>query len=97
MLERGKAERGIFEIVDTESLVTESHLLRKIDVAEGFSKIYDVVEPLYRAGNGRPSADPVILFKVVLIHHLYGLKSLRWTTQEASLNITYRWFQGYRL
>ena len=36
MLERGKMERGIFEIVDTESLVPEGHLLRKIDEAVDF-------------------------------------------------------------
>ena len=41
MLERGKMERGIFEIVDTESLVPAEHLLRKIDAAVGFNKIYD--------------------------------------------------------
>ena len=43
MLERGKMERGIFEIVDTESLVPRDHLLRKIDAAVDFSKIYDIM------------------------------------------------------
>ena len=33
MLERGKMEWGIFEIVDTESLVSVDHLLRKMDAA----------------------------------------------------------------
>ena len=36
-------ERGIFEIVGTESLVPEGHLLRKIDAAVDFNKIYDMV------------------------------------------------------
>ena len=97
MLERGKMERGIFEIVDTESLVPAEHLLRKIDSAVDFNKIYDMVEPLYCADNGRPSVDPVVLFKMVLIQHLYGLSSLRRTAEEVSLNIAYRWFLGYRL
>ena len=57
-------ERGIFEIVDTESLVPTEHLLRKIDAAVDFNKIYDMVEPLYCADNGRPSVDPVVLFKM---------------------------------
>ena len=60
-------ERGVFEIVDTESLVPANHLLRKIDAAVDFGKIYDMVEPLYCADNGRPSVDPVVLFKMVLI------------------------------
>ena len=97
MLERGKMERGIFEIVDTESLVPTDHLLRKIDAAVDFNKIYDMVEPLYCADNGRPSVDPVVLFKMVLIQHLYGLTSLRRTAEEVRANIYYRWFLGYRL
>lgn len=97
MLERGKMERGIFEIVDTESLVPKEHLLRKIDEAVDFNKIYDMVEPLYCADNGRPSVDPVVLFKMVLIQHLYGLGSLRRTAEEVSYNVAYRWFLGYRL
>ena len=90
-------ERGIFEIVDTESLVPADHLLRKIDAAVDFSKIYDMVEDLYCPDNGRPSVDPVVLFKMVLIQHLYGLGSLRRTAEEVSFNIAYRWFLGYRL
>ena len=97
MLERGKMERGIFEIVDTESLVPAEHLLRKIDAAVDFGKIYDMVEPLYCADNGRPSVDPVVLFKMVLIQHLYGLTSLRRTAEEVRANIYYRRFLGYRL
>ena len=87
----------MFEIVDTESLVPANHLLRKIDAAVDFGKIYDMVEPLYCADNGRPSVDPVVLFKMVLIQHLYGLTSLRRTAGEVSLNVAYRWFLGYRL
>ena len=97
MLERGKMERGIFEIVDTESLVPREHLLRKIDAAVDFTRIYEMVEPLYCPDNGRPSVDPVVLFKMVLIQHLYGLTSLRRTAEEVSANICYRWFLGYRL
>ena len=97
MLQSGKMERGVFEIVDTESLVPREHLLRKIDAAVDFNRIYDMVEPLYCADNGRPSVDPVVLFKMVLIQHLYGLTSLRRTAEEVSLNVAYRWFLGYRL
>ena len=97
MLERGKMERGVFEIVDTESLVPEEHLLRKIDAAVDFNKIYEFVEPLYCEDNGRPSVDPVVLFKMVLIQHLYGNSSLRRTAEEVSLNIACRWFLGYRI
>ena len=97
MLERGKLDRGVLEIVDTESMVPQDHLLRKIDAAVDFNKIYEMVEPLYCEDNGRPSVDPVVLFKMVLIQHLYGLPSLRRTADEIRGNIYYRWFLGYRL
>ena len=67
MLERGKPDRGIVEMVDTESLVPQDHLLRKIDAAVDFNRLYEMVEPLYSEDNGRPSVDPVVLFKMVLI------------------------------
>lgn len=97
MLERGKMDRGVLEIVDTESLVPSEHLLRKIDAAVDFNRLYEMVEPLYCEDNGRPSIDPVVLFKMVLIQHLYGLPSLRRTAEEVSGSIYYRWFLGYTL
>lgn len=38
MLERGKLDRGVVEIVDTEMLVPQDHLLRKIDAAVDFNR-----------------------------------------------------------
>ena len=97
MLERGKMDRDVVEIVGIDSLVPKDHLLRKIDKAVHFSMLYEMVAPLYCEDNGRPSVDPVVLFKMVLIQHLYGLPSLRRTAEEVSANICYRWFLGYTL
>lgn len=69
MLERGKMDRNVIEMVGIDSLVPEEHLLRKIDRAVDFSRLYEMVEPLYCEDNGRPSVDPVVLFKMVLIQH----------------------------
>ena len=77
MLERGKMDRNVIEMVEIDRLVPEGHLLRKIDKAVDFNRIYEMVKPLYCEDNGRPSVDPVVLFKMVLIQHLYGLPSLR--------------------
>jgi len=97
MLTRGKLDRGVFEIVDTESLVPKDHLLRKIDAAVDWEQVYGMVEEMYCDDNGRPGIDPVVLFKMVLIQHLYGLPSLRRTAGESGLNVAYRWFLGYTL
>lgn len=80
-----------------DELVPSDHLLRKIDKVIDFSRIYEFVEDLYCPNNGRPSVDPVVLFKMVLIQHLYGLNSLRRTHEEIQMNIAYRWFLGYSL
>ena len=97
MLERGKMDRDAIEIVAIESLVPEEHLLRKVDAAVNFDRLYEMVEDLYSEDNGRPSIDPVVLFKMVLIQHLYGLNSLRQTAEEVRVNVAYRWFLGYTL
>ena len=75
MLERGKMDRDAIEIVGIDSLVPQGHLLRKVDEAVDFNQLYEMVEPLYSEDTGRPSIDPVVLFKMVLIQHMYGLRS----------------------
>ena len=84
MLERGKMDRDLVEFVVIDQLVPKEHLLRKIDAAVDFTQLYEMVEPLYCEDNGRPSIDPVVLFKMVLIQHLYGLPSLRRTAEEVN-------------
>ena len=90
-------DRDLVEFVVIDNLVQQDHLLRKIDAAVDFNRLYEMVEPLCCEDNGRPSVDPVVLFKMVLIQHLYGLPSLRRTAEEVSLNVGYRWFLGYTL
>ena len=80
-----------------DQLVPREHLLRKIDAAINFDWLYEIAEPLYNEDNGCPGIDPVVLFKMVPIQHLYGLPSLRRTADEVSANICYRWFPGYTL
>lgn len=78
-------------------LVPKDHLLRKIDAAVDFTHIYDLVEALYCENNGRPSCDPVVLFKLVLIQHLFGIRALRQTMRDVEVNVAYRWFLGYTM
>ena len=97
MLERGKNERGVIEKVEMESLVPREHMLRQVDAAVDFEKLYEIVEPLYSEEEGRRSIDPVVLFKIVLLQHLDGNASLRGTLRRAQTDIAYRWFVRYTL
>lgn len=65
---KGRENRDQLEIFSIEGFVPADHLLRKIDSAVDFNHIYDIVEDLYCADNGRPSIDPVVIFKMVLIY-----------------------------
>ena len=97
MLQKERKERDQLEFVSIEALVPKDHLLRKIDAAVDFNKIYDFAEDLYCPDNGRTSIDPVMLFKMTLIQHIFGISSLRKTAEEVRMNVGYRWFIGYLL
>lgn len=97
MLEKGFNLRTSVEILNIEERIPKDHLLRKIDGAVDFEHIYDLVWDKYSADKGRRSVDPVVLFKIVLLQHLYGIPSLRQTMREIDMNMAYRWFLGYNL
>lgn len=83
------------EIVSIDELVPEEHLLRAVEESIDFSFIYDEVKDLYSETHGRPSVDPVVLIKLLLLQSLYGIRSMRQTIKEVEVNLAYRWFLGY--
>lgn len=97
MLKKEAEQRQAIEMLCTDMLLPQEHLLRKIDAAVDFTHIYELVEDLYCEDNGRPSCDPVVLFKLVLIQHLFGIRSLWQIMRDAEVNVAYRWFLGYTM
>ncbi|WP_059171254.1 IS1182 family transposase [Bacillus sp. FJAT-27445] len=87
-------EREQFEMLTIDQLVPENHLVRKLESAIDFSFIYPLVEHLY-SGLGRPSIDPVVLFKITFIQYIFGIGSMRQTIKEIETNMAYRWFLGF--
>jgi len=85
------------EIVSVDNLVPKEHLVRKFKKAIDFSFIYDLVRPYYSEYEGRPSVDPVILFKILFNRYIFGIKSIRQTIKEIEVNVAYRWFLGLSL
>lgn len=77
-----------------EDMVPEDSIFRKIDKYIDFTFIYEKVKDLYCNDNGRPSIDPVVLFKIVFIQALDGLKSMRQTCKKIKVDAEYRWFLG---
>lgn len=85
------------EFVCIEELVPKDHLLRKIDRVIDFDFIRDKVKDLYCADNGRPAVDPVVLFKMLFLGYLFGVRSERQLVREIQVNVAYRWFIGFSL
>ena len=84
------------KILSLEDLVPQDHILRVIDQSMDFSFIYDLVKDLYSQEDwGKPGIDPVSLFKIVFLQHLFGIRSMRQTIKEIEVNMAYRWFIGY--
>ncbi len=84
-------------IVDLEALMPKAHLLRNIEKVMDYERLYEKLDPYYCHDNGRPGTDPVVLIKMVLIQHLFGIPSLRQTHRDIQVNVAYRWFLGYGL
>lgn len=85
------------EFITIEELLPQEHLLRKIDKYIDFSFINEICRPYYCKDNGRPAVEPEILFKMLFIGYLYGIRSERRLIEEVNVNIAYRWFLGYGL
>ena len=97
MLKKPELQQQELELVSIESLVPEKHLLRKVDGAVDFGFIRERVKHLYCEDNGRPALDPVVLFKLLLLGYLYGVRSERQLMREVEVNVAYRWFLGLKL
>lgn len=93
MTNRHNQKRDCFILSTIEELVPQDHLVRKIDKCIDFNFIYPKVENLYSA-YGRPSIDPVVLFKMLIINVIFGINSMRKTCKELEVNLAYRWFLG---
>jgi len=87
-------EREQLEMLAIDQLVPQDHLVRKLEAAIDFSFIYPLVKDLY-SELGRPSIDPVVLFKMVFIQYIFGIRSMRQTIKEIETNVAYRWFLGF--
>lgn len=97
MLKKPTPAQQELEMVTLEMLVPKDHLLRKIEGAVDFEFIREKVAHLYCADNGRPALDPVVLFKLLFIGYLFGVRSERQLMREVQVNVAYRWFAGFRL
>jgi len=89
---RHEYQPELFSMVDIEKLIPRSHLLRRIDKVLDLSFLPELTAPLYSQSQGRPSIDPIVFIRMVLLSYLYNIDSDRQLVEEVGYNLAYRWF-----
>ncbi len=91
MLKVNKEIQNKLIIATMEELVPDDNIFRKIDKYIDFTFIEEEVKDLYSIDNGRPS-DPIVMFKIVLIQYIEGIKSMREVCKRIKTDAAYRFF-----
>ena len=94
MMGRKRSGQGqFFYTFNLEDHVPPDHLLRGIDRFLDLSGLHDHLAPYY-SHTGRPSVDPELMIRMLIIGYCYGIRSERRLCEEVQLNLAYRWFCG---
>jgi IS5 family transposase len=91
MLGRNRSEPALFQMVELEALVPPDHRLRKIDAVLDLGFVHEAVAECYSQSRGRPSIDPELALRMMLLGVLYDLSD-RELCQEISMHVGMRWF-----
>ncbi len=93
MMGQHDRSESLFYYFRIEDQVPETHLLRLIDRHVSFDFVRDKLRDCY-SETGRPSIDPEVLLRVLLLGYLYGVTSERKLLEELRMHLAWRWFTG---
>ena len=91
MGERRVMQEALFYSFSLERHVPDDHLLRQIDRFVDLSEIRAHLGPYY-SDVGRPSIDPELMMRMLIVGYSFGIRSERRLCEEVHLNLAYRWF-----
>ena len=91
MGERRVRQDALFYEFSLEDHVPEGHLLRSIDRFVELDGLRQELAPHY-SEKGRPSIDPELLIRMLIVGYCFGIRSERRLCDEVHLNLAYRWF-----
>ncbi|UVC19328.1 transposase [Mesorhizobium onobrychidis] len=91
MGEQSMMQEELFYGFSLERHVPADHLLRAIDRFVDLSGIRQHLAPFY-SPIGRPSIDPELLIRMLIVGYCFGIRSERRLCEEVHLNLAYRWF-----
>ena len=88
---RSQGHRQLFYEFSLDEAVPEDHLVRKIGALLDLSWVYAELAPYY-SRLGRPSIDPVLMIRMLIIGYVFAIRSERQICREIQANLAYRWF-----
>ena len=84
-------QAALFYEFSLERHVPSDHLLRSIDRFVELGELRRELAPFY-SNLGRPSVDPELMIRMLLVGYCFGIRSERRLCEEVHLNLAYRWF-----
>src|SRR6202162_2061629 len=93
MMGQHDRSEALFYYFRLEDQLPENHLLRLIDKHISFEFVRQQLKDSY-SETGRPSIDPELLLRILLIGYLYGITSERKLVEELRMHLSWRWFTG---
>jgi len=93
MMGQHDRSEALFYYFRLEDQIPETHLLRLIDKHIRFAFVRQQLKDSY-SETGRPSIDPELLLRMLLIGYLYGITSERKLVEELRMHLAWRWFTG---
>ncbi len=91
MMGQQSRTESLFYSFRLEDQIPETHLLRLIDRSVDLSFVRDRLQSFY-SQTGRPSIDPEVLLRLLLVGYLYGITSERRLVEDVRMHLAYRWF-----
>src|SRR6202522_2840 len=93
MMGQHTRSESLFYYFRLEDQVPENPLLRLVDKHIDFGFVRERLKESY-SETGRPSIDPELLLRILLIGYLYGISSERKLVEELRMHLAWRWFTG---
>ncbi|MGA9894965.1 MAG: transposase [Xanthobacteraceae bacterium] len=92
MMGRREVGQGqFFYSFDLDKVVPGDHLVRQIDGVLDLGWVHKELSPYY-SHTGRPSIDPVLMIRMLIVGYVFATRSERRLCAEVQINLAYRWF-----
>src|SRR5580700_1958351 len=88
---RERSQGQFFYAFDLDKVVPADHLVRQIDGVLELDWVHEELAPYY-SHTGRPSIDPVLMIRMLIVGYVFAIRSERGICAEVQVNLAYRWF-----